>query len=191
MSLTDRLIHDLGTTRRGLMAFGGLGVLDGSFMPFPLEPFVLPVMAAHPRRAGVMALALLGGCLAGCFLFYLVGYAAEEALVEPILRSLGLTGAYAEQIDSIRDNAFVSLFLIGLTPIPLQIGTLGAGVAGVDPLTFLGAMLLSRGARYGLLALAAALIGTQAKRFFERYQRRIVVGSLVVAAVVFVGLGQI
>jgi membrane protein YqaA with SNARE-associated domain len=188
MSLADRFIHTLGSTRRGLVAFFGLGVLDGSFLPFPIEPFVLPIMAFRPRRAWVMAGALLAGCLTGTFLFYALGLLAGDAVVEPMIASFGMTAAYAEQLDAIRDDAFLTLFLIGLTPIPLQIGTLGAGVAGVDPVTFLVAMALSRGIRYALLALASVALGLGAERVLRRFQTPIILGSLLAAAVVFVGL---
>jgi membrane protein YqaA with SNARE-associated domain len=188
MSAATSLIDDLGTSRRGLVAFAGFGLLDGSFLPWPIEPFVLPVMAANPRRAPVLALSLLAGCLLGTFLFYLIGLGAGDALVEPLLRLLGLKEAFAEQIGAIRDNAFVTLFVIGFTPIPLQIGTLGAGVAGADPFTFLAAMALARGARFAILAAAAMAIGTQARPLFERFQRRIVWGSVGLLIVFFLGI---
>jgi membrane protein YqaA with SNARE-associated domain len=136
----------LENPRGRLLTFYGLGALDGSLLPLPLEPFVLPVLATHPRRAPVMALILLGGCPTGCLIFHLVGLAAGEALVEPLLRRFGLLTAFQTQLDPIRDNAFAAIFVIGLTPIPLHIGTLGAGVTGVDPL-MLFAALCSRGAR--------------------------------------------
>jgi len=187
MRTPDRLIHELGTSRRGLMAFLAVGVFDGSVLPVPVEPFVLPVMAAHPRRAPLMALMLLAGCLIGCTLFYLLGLLAGEALVEPILAALGLTEGFAAQIDGIRDNAFVTLSVIGFTPIPLQIGTLGAGLTGVDPVTFLTAMLLSRGARYAILAGAAMAIRIGAESYMRQHRTRIVVVSLALIAAAVVG----
>ena len=184
MSVLDRLLNDLGTTRRGLMAFFGLGVADGSFLPLPIEPFVLPVMAAHPRRVWAMTLALLAGCMTGAFLFYLLGALAQETVVEPLLAMLGLTDEFAAHADDIRDNSFLKLFLIGLTPIPMQVGTLGAGVLAVDPLTFLVAMGLARVLRYGALAVAALVLGIGAAAYLQRNRGRIVLGSMAV-----IGLG--
>jgi membrane protein YqaA with SNARE-associated domain len=183
MTAIDRILNDLGTTRRGLVALFGLGVADGSFFPIPVEPFVLPVMAAHPRRIWIMTLCLLAGCIAGTLLFYLVGALAEETLVGPLLAMLGLTDEFALRAQDIRDNSFLTLFLIGLSPIPLQIGTLGAGVVGVDPLTFLLAMLLSRGLRFGLMAVAAMILGISAADYFARYRGRLVLGSIALAGV--------
>ncbi len=182
MPVIDRAIDALGGTRRGLLAFAGLGVAEGSFLPVPVEPVVLPVMAYRPHRAWLMAAALLAGCLVGCLALYAVGRAAGAALVDPILATFGLTEAFDARIDAIRDNAFVTLFLIGLTPVPLQVGTLGAGVAAVNPVVFLAAMATSRGLRYGAVALAAVLIGARARTLFERHRGALVVGSMAVLA---------
>ncbi len=187
MGLAKRLVDDLGTTRRGYAAFFGVGVFDGSFLPLPIEPFVLPIMAYRPKRAWLMAGLMLAGCIVGAFLFYLLGRFAGEALVEPMIAAFGQTAAYADQIDAIRDDAFLTLFFIGFSPVPLQIGTLGGGVAGVDPFTFLAAMSLSRGLRYFLMALAAVLIGARAQPLFERYQGHLIAGSIVLGLGVVFG----
>lgn len=183
MTPTERIARVLANPRGRLAAFFGLGVLDGSILPVPLEPFVLPVLAAHPRRAPLTALALLAGCLTGCLIFYAIGRVAGEALVDPLLQRLGLLAAFEAQLDPIRENAFATLFVIGLTPIPLHIGTLGAGVTGVGPGTLLAALLLSRGLRYAVVTALAVLIGLGAEDWFRRNRGRMLLIWVGMAAV--------
>ena len=190
MAATERFLDEMGTSRRGLLAVFALGVADGSIFPVPIEPVMLPVMAANPRRVWVMTAVLLAGCILGTLLFYAIGALAEDTLVDPLLAMLGLTEEFALRAEDIRENALITLFLIGLTPIPLQIGTLGAGVVGVDPGTFLLAMLLSRGLRYGLLAGAAIVLGISAADYFARHRTRLVLACMLLA-VLAIAVGKL
>jgi membrane protein YqaA with SNARE-associated domain len=186
----ERLVRELGTPRQARKAFFWIGAADGSFLPVPAEPFVFPVMAAHVRRAPMMAMAMLAGCLVGCFAFYLIAMAAGEAIVEPLMQAFGMAKTYERHLAELRDNAFLTLLIIGFTPIPLQIGTIGAGVVGVDPATFLAAMALSRGARYGLVALAAMALGQRGQEFFVRHFWAVTLGLLALAGAVVLVFDQ-
>ncbi len=177
----ERLLRELGTPAQARKAFFWVGAADGSFLPVPAEPFVFPVMAAHARRAPMMAVAMLAGCLLGCFAFYLLAMAAGEAIVEPLMQSFGMAKSFERHVADLRENAFLTLAIIGFSPIPLKIGTIGAGVVGVDPATFIAAMALSRGARYGLVALAAMAVGQRGHDFFVRHFWGVMLGMLALA----------
>lgn len=178
----DRLISALGTSRRGLFAFGVLGVLENSIVPIPTEPLYLPLMATYPRRAPLMALALLAGCIVAAVLLYVVAAVAQAALVAPLLAEFGLASLFAEQVAKVEGNAFLTVLIIGLSPIPFQLGPLAAGVVGVDIPTFLAAVLLSRGVRYLGLAALAAFAGAQFAALLQRHRTGLVVGSAAVGA---------
>jgi membrane protein YqaA with SNARE-associated domain len=182
----DRLVQTLGSTRRGLAAFGVMGVLENSVLPLPTEPLYLPLMATQPRRAPLMALALLVGCVIAALLLYALAAVAHTAVVAPLVVELGLENLFAEQVAKVQANAFVTLVVIGISPIPFQLAPLAAGTVGVDLPTFLAAVVLARGIRYFGLALLAALIGVHLAAALQRLRTHLVVGGAVGAGALVV-----
>jgi uncharacterized membrane protein YdjX (TVP38/TMEM64 family) len=85
----------------------------------------------------------------------------------------------------LRENAFVALFLVGVTPFPFQVGTAAAGAAGVSLPVFIAALTISRGIRYLALAGLVMLIGSRAPGLIERDEKSI----FIVGAVLFIAFG--
>jgi uncharacterized membrane protein YdjX (TVP38/TMEM64 family) len=56
----------------------------------------------------------------------------------------------------------------GLTPIPYKIVTIAAGAAGFNFALFMGASLITRGARFFLEAALLNRFGEPARRFIDR-----------------------
>ncbi len=166
-------------------AAGALGFLEGSFVVFPMEPLFIPMMAARHARAWIVALWLLVGNVLGGLLMYGVGAFLLEPVAEPLFRVLGVEGRYEQASADIENNAFTSLFLVGVTPFPFQVGTAAAGAIGVSVPVFLAAVSLSRGVRYMALAGLVMLIGARAREFIERHERAIFIAG----AMLFVVLG--
>jgi uncharacterized membrane protein YdjX (TVP38/TMEM64 family) len=79
-------------------------------------------------------------------------------------------------------QAFWLLVLAGFTPIPLKIFTWASGVVGVPVVPFLLAMLVGRGKRVYLLALAIRWGGERAERALHRWIEHIGWGVLLVLA---------
>ncbi|MFD0859611.1 YqaA family protein [Roseovarius aquimarinus] len=139
----------------GLLSFG-----ESTVVPIPLEAIAVPLMVGHPRRALRIALVIWLGCLAGASLFYFVGLWLADPVVKPALEYLGLSDTYRTMTDRLsEDGLFWSVFLVSLLPAPMQLATLGAGALGGNFLTFLAAIVLSRGLRYFGMAILAQFVG--------------------------------
>lgn len=166
-------------------AASALGFFEGSFVIFPMEPLFIPMMATRHRRAWVVALWLLGGNVLGAVLMYAAGAFFLEPVAEPLFRLLGVEQEYEQASADLEENAFISLFLVGVTPFPFQVGTAAAGAVGVPLAVFLAAVSLSRGIRYMALAVLVMVIGSQARDFIERNERAI----LLYGVLLFILLG--
>ncbi len=160
-------------------AAGVLGFLEGSFVVFPMEPLFIPMMAARHKRAWIIALWLLAGNVLGAVLMYGIGAFLLEPVAEPLFRLLGVEQEYEQASGDLEENAFISLFLVGITPFPFQVGTAAAGAVGVPLLIFLAAVSLSRGIRYMALGGLVMLIGSRAREFLERHERAIFIAGVV------------
>ena len=83
-----------------------------------------------------------------------------------------------------RDWGFAVILLKGLTPVPYKIVAIAAGAAHYSLVLFLVASLLTRGARFFLVAALLRWFGERARLFIERR-----LNLLALAAAVLVLLG--
>lgn len=162
--------HPRAPTLLGLISFA-----EAVIFPVPPEVMMAPMALAQPLRAFRFATISLLGSLAGAVLGYALGHFAYE-LVKPMLVALGWIDRIEEQVAYLREiaqqspwQAFWILVLAGFTPIPLKIFTWASGIVGVPMLPFLASMLVGRGKRVYLVALAIRLGGAKAEATLNRY----------------------
>ncbi len=173
----------------GLLA--GLSFAEAVVFPVPPEVMLAPMSLAQPRRAFRFASLSLAGSMIGAVFGYLLGHYAYE-LVKPLLASLGWIERIDEQVAYLRAiaaespwKAFWILVLAGFTPIPLKIFTWASGIVGVPMLPFMASMLVGRGKRVFLVALAIRLGGERAQAALHRWIEPI--GWIAVALLAAIG----
>ena len=161
--------------RRAPALLTGRSFAEAVVFPVPPEVILAPMCLSQPRRGVWFATLSLAGSMAGAVLGYLLGHFAYE-LVKPLFESLGWIEKIDAQVRYLREvseqspwQAFWILVLAGFTPIPLKIFTWAAGIVGVPMLPFLASMLVGRGKRVFLVALAIRLGGARAEATLRRY----------------------
>ena len=161
--------------RRAPAYLTGLSVAEAVVFPVMPEVMLAPMALAQPRRAFHFASLSLLGSMVGAVFGYLLGHYAYE-LVKPLLASLGWIERINEQVEYLRVvvaqspwKAFWILVLAGFTPIPLKIFTWASGIVGVPMLPFMASMLVGRGKRVYLVALAIRLGGERAQAALHRW----------------------
>lgn len=153
----------------------GLSFAEAIVFPVMPEVMLAPMCLSQPKRGFWFASLSLMGSLVGAVVGYLLGHYAYE-LVKPLLESLGWLERIDAQVASLREitalspwKAFWLLVIAGFTPIPLKIFTWASGIVGVPMLPFLAAMLVGRGKRVFLVAIAIRLGGERAEKALHRY----------------------
>ena len=166
----------------------GLSFAEAIVFPVMPEVMLAPMCLSQPKRGFWFATLSLAGSLAGAVIGYLLGHYAYE-LVKPMLESLGWLDRIDAQVASLRAvtaqspwKAFWLLVIAGFTPIPLKIFTWASGIVGVPMLPFLTSMLVGRGKRVFLVALAIRLGGERAEKTLHRYIEPIGWSALVLLA---------
>ena len=165
---------DLAAQPHALWALALVAFAESSVFPIPPDVMLIPrVLAARARAwviAGVCTVASVLGGIAG----YGIGYFLYEAVGQPIIafyayehQFVEFQGLYAEWGAWIVAGA-------GFTPIPYKIFTIASGVAQLDVTTFTLASLLSRGARYFLVAALLWYFGPPIRAFIEGNLRLLV-----------------
>ena len=165
------------------MVFVG-ALLETTVLPVPFELLLVPLMLRHRSMVWWIVLAALAGCVTGAFAGYAVGAFAFQTFGQSVLQSLGADQAMESFTERLGEGAFWAIFLVGFTPVPVQVATLGAGFTEVSLVTFTLATLLSRGLRFGGLGLLVHRFGEDALRLLGQHRgKALLVGALLLAAV--------
>lgn len=169
--------HPRAPTWLGVVSFA-----ESSFFPIPPDAMLVPMCLARPQRALHYALVCTIASVLGGMLGYAIGFWLFDALAMPVLRAYGYGDALA-RFTAWYDQWGIWVILIkGLTPIPYKIVTIASGAAHFDFLTFMLASIVTRGARFFLLALLLRRFGEPIRDFIEK--RLTLITSVAAAGIV-------
>jgi membrane protein YqaA with SNARE-associated domain len=141
---------------------------EASFFPIPPDALLVPLALARPRAAWRLAALCTVASVAGGALGYLIGLEVFDQLARPILALYGYGAAYAAFQAKFQEYGLWIILVKGLTPIPYKIVTIAAGAARFDFGMFMLASLLTRGARFFLVAALLHYFGDSVRVFIER-----------------------
>jgi membrane protein YqaA with SNARE-associated domain len=160
----------------------GIAFAEASFFPVPPDALLIPMTLAQPRRAFWFALICTIGSVAGGALGYAIGFFLLARLAQPIIDFYHYHAAFAAFQQKFAQYGVWVILIKGLTPIPYKIVTIAAGAAAFNFPLFLGASLITRGARFFLLAALLRRFGPPVRGFIEK--RLGLVTSLIAAGIV-------
>jgi membrane protein YqaA with SNARE-associated domain len=155
---------------------------ESSFFPIPPDALLVPMALARPRSAWKFAAICTAASVTGGALGYLIGFAVFDQIARPILNFYGYGSSYAAFQAMFQEYGLRIILVKGLTPIPYKIVTIAAGAARFDFWLFMGASVLTRGARFFLVATLLHFFGDTVRDFIER--RLTLVTSVLAVAVV-------
>jgi membrane protein YqaA with SNARE-associated domain len=141
---------------------------ESSFFPIPPDALLVPMALARPRLAWRFAAVCTVASVAGGALGYLIGFAVFDQVAQPILKLYGYGSAYAAFQAKFQEYGLWIILIKGLTPIPYKIVTIAAGAARFDFALFMMASVLTRGARFFLVATLLHFYGDRVRDFIER-----------------------
>ncbi len=165
---------------------GGLSFLESTVLAVPLELVLIPYLLANRHRLWWIATLVTLGCLLGAFCGYLAGMVAYNTLGTWMIEQFGWQQLAQDFEREIRQNGFLAVLLVGITPVPFQIAMLTAGASGYSLPLFLLAAGISRGIRYFGLALLVFLFGERVEELLKKWRIR---KRTVIALMLLLALG--
>jgi membrane protein YqaA with SNARE-associated domain len=156
---------------------------ESSFFPIPPDALLVPMALARPRAAWRFAAICTVASVAGGALGYLIGFAVFDQVAQPILKLYGYGASYAAFQATFQEYGIRIILVKGLLPIPYKIITIAAGAARFDFWSFMAASLLTRGARFFLVATLLHFCGDAVRDFIDR-RLTLVTSAFAVAIVV-------
>ncbi len=158
----------LAGSPRAEPALAGVAFAESSFFPIPPDAMLIPMVLARPERAWRIALVATAASVAGGLLGYAIGYFLYETLGRWLMALYGHEQGVAAFREAFNRWGLWIIMIKGLTPIPYKIVTIASGVAGFDLPVFIIASILTRGARFFLVAALLRLYGAPIRDFVER-----------------------
>ena len=158
----------LAASRRAPWWLAAVAFAESSFFPIPPDALLIPMALARPDRAWRFAAICTVASVTGGALGYLIGYAVFDQFARPILSFYGYGVAYAAFQAKFQEYGVMIILIKGLTPIPYKIVTIAAGAAKMDFPVFMAASLVTRGARFFLVATLLHFFGDSVRDFIER-----------------------
>lgn len=165
--LYDRVLALAGSPRAPWW-LAALAFAEASFFPIPPDALLIPMAIARPDRAWRLAALCTAGSVAGGALGYLIGYALFDQIAVPLLQAYGYQAALARFQAMYAQYGLWVILIKGMTPIPYKIVTIASGAARFNFPLFMAASLLTRGARFFLLAALLRRFGEDVRSFIER-----------------------
>lgn len=168
-----------------LWTMSAVAFAESSFFPIPPDVMLIPMALAYPRRAYTMA----AWCTVASVLGGILGYAIGSLLYDSVGHWLVSLYGYGGKVEAFRAayaqwGAWIIL-LKGLTPIPYKLVTITAGFAGFNFGLFVLFSIITRGARFFVLALLLHRYGDRARHIIER---QLGLWTTLLAAVVVIGI---
>ena len=161
-------VFELAAKPWATKAVAAIFFVESSFFPIPPDVMLVPMCLAKPHRAFFYA----GVCTIASVLGGLLGYAIGALLYDTVGQFLINLYGYGDKMDAFRAayaewGAWIIL-IKGATPIPYKLVTITSGFAGYNLLWFTLLSIVTRGARFYLLAALIYYWGEPAREFIEK-----------------------
>ena len=173
----DWVLH-WADTRWGVLALFLLAIAESSFFPVPPDVLLIACCLGLPSRSFRYAFICTAGSVIGGAVGYYIGHFAWLAdgsdftgFANFFFDNIpGFTREVYAQIGEFYEKwNFWVVFTGGFTPIPYKVITITAGVFNINFLIFLIASIVSRGARFFLVAFLIWKMGPSIKNFIDKY----------------------
>lgn len=154
--------------RHALWALAALSFAESSFFPVPPDVMLIPMVLAARDRAWLIAFVCTAASVVGGFAGYGIGFFLFEEIGRPVLEFYGYMEKFSEFRDMYNEWGAWIVAGAGFTPFPYKVITIASGVTGLDLTTFGISSLLSRAARFFLVAALLWRFGPPIRAFIEK-----------------------
>jgi len=163
----DALISLAAGPRAGF-ALALVAFVESSFFPIPPDALLLPMCLARPRRAyHYAALCTIFSVIGGMF-GYFIGATLYDTIGIKLIHAYHLENAFAVFTQQYAKWGIWVILIKGMTPIPYKLVTISAGMARFNFPLFVMLSIITRGARFFLIAALLRARGEQVRGFVEK-----------------------
>ena len=185
----DSLYPRVKALAEGPRAEGALAAVafaESSFFPIPPDILLAPMALAKPGRAWRYALIATVASVIGGMLGYAIGAMLFGTVGQWLVNLYG----YGAKMEALKQTyaqwGWLVILVKGLTPIPYKLVTIVSGLLGYNFPLFVALSVLTRGARFFIVAGVLRWLGDPLREAMERNFAAVLGGFVALVVVGFV-----
>ena len=175
----DWMIH-ISESPYAVWVLGFVSFAESSFFPFPPDIMLVPMSVAQPRKAWLYAAVCTVTSVVGGVFGYMIGWLLYDTVGTWLINLYG----YEHGVEQFRclyaEYGSWIILVKGLTPIPYKIVTITSGFAGYNLLWFTLLSLITRGARFFILAGILNFFGDRLRAFIDKHLGLVAAGFVAI-----------
>ena len=152
---------------------------EASFFPIPPDALLIPLSLGNRKKSYKFALICSAFSILGAILGYYIGKVLWWNV--PGIEYSSLANLFFKYVPGINDSGFMRIknlydnwnfwivFTAGFTPIPFKLITISAGTFNINFFMFVIASVISRSARFFIVASLIRVFGESIRNFIENY----------------------
>ena len=184
-SLYDR-VKALADSPYAEAALAAVAFAESSFFPIPPDILLAPMALGEPRRAWRFALIATIASVAGGMLGYAIGALLYDTLGQWLVNLYGYGAKMEAFKQTYAEWGWLVILVKGVTPIPYKLVTITSGLLGYNFPLFVALSVVTRGARFFLVAGAFQWFGEPLREAMERNFAAVLGGFLALVVAGFV-----
>lgn len=175
-------------TPYGAIALFLIAFAESSFFPIPPDALLIALVLGSRAKAFRFAATSTIGSVLGALLGYAIGYyvwwTPNQEFTSVALFFFNNIPSFTESTFFKIQNLFAQydfwiIFTAGFTPIPYKVFTIASGAFDINLTMFVFASIISRGARFFLVAYLLWKFGVPIKNFIDKYFDWLAIGFTV------------
>jgi len=178
-SLYRRLIA-LSESPRAPYVLAAMAFAESSVFPIPPDVLLAPMALARPQRAWFYAAICTGASVVGGMLGYAIGALLFDTVGQWLIHAYGYGDKMVALQEAYQKWGALVILLKGLTPIPFKLVTIVSGLLGYNFPMFVLLSVITRGARFFIVAGALNLFGDPLRVALERHFAAFIVLSVLI-----------
>ena len=164
----DWILH-WSTTKYAVPALFILAFAESSFFPIPPDVLLIAMAVALPLKAFRFAAVCSVGSVLGGMFGYLLGWQFMDVIGNSIIEFYHFQEQWAKIGGWYEEYNAWAVGAAGFTPLPYKVFTIAAGAFEINFPIFVLASLVSRSARFFIVAWLIHRYGAPIKVFIEKY----------------------
>lgn len=171
-----------------LPAFFVISTLESSGLPVPIDLAMVPIGVAMPRRLPLIVLIGTLGSTLGAIIGYVVGAFFMATLGHWLLELHGIQAEGALYLDFYGAEGWKAVAAAGITPLPFMVATVLSGAAGMNLPVFLATAFGIRLARFAMIGLMIRIFGAAIGKIIHGHSKAFTVMMIFVTILGFLAL---
>jgi len=177
-----RHVSTLSNHRHGAALLAAVAFADSSLLPMPPDLLVIPMSLSRPERMRQLMVVCVVASTLGAVLGYLIGYELWGLIGQRLVEFYGYEKGFRAYQHLFTRWGVLIIIAKAFTPFPFKIAAIAAGVAAMNPVSFILATIASRTLHFAMLGALLVTFGPRITALVARYERPLAIASMLAVA---------